>query len=82
MVYKLVSGIIDLNVASVCTNSTLSTKGHRYKLNQEHVHYNLTKYSFTYQVVSLWIILSDFVVSACSVSVFEKKLDFFLKTSR
>ena len=44
MVNELVSGTIQLNVASVFTNSTLSTRGHIYKVNQEHVYYNLTKY--------------------------------------
>lgn len=53
--------------------------GHRYKLKQEHVHYNLTKYSFTNRVVLLWNNLSDFVVSACSVLFFEKRLDFLGK---
>jgi hypothetical protein len=79
MVYKLVSGIIDFDFASVFTLSALNTRGHRYKLNQEHVHYNLTKYSFTNRVVSIWNSLSEFVVSACSVMVFEKRLDYFWK---
>ena len=76
MVYKLVSGIIDLNFASVFTNST---RGHRYKfkLNQEHVHYNLTKYAFINRVVSLWNSSSYFVVSACLV--LEKKVRFCLE---
>ena len=41
----------------------------------------ITKYAFTNRVVSLWNKnnLSDFVVSACSVLVFEKRLDFFWK---
>jgi hypothetical protein len=34
MVCKLVSGIIDSNVASVFNNSTLRTRGYRYGLNQ------------------------------------------------
>ena len=67
MYRKPVTGIIDLNVASVFTHSTLRSRGHRYKLNEEHVHYNLTKYSFTNRVVSLWNSLPDFVVSARSV---------------
>jgi hypothetical protein len=79
MVYKIVSGFADRNVAPLFNHSTLSTRGHRYKFNQEHVHYNLTKYSFTNRVVSIWNSLSEFVVSACSVLVFEKRLDYFWK---
>jgi hypothetical protein len=63
----------------IFTNSTLRARGHRYKLNQEHVQYNLTKYAFTNRVVTLWNNSSDFFVSACSVLVFEKRLDFFLE---
>lgn len=77
MVYKILTGIFDCNVASNFSISNLYTRGNRYKLNQEHVHYNLTKYSFTNRVVSIWNSLPDFVVSACSVMVFEKRLDYF-----
>jgi len=53
------------------------TRGNRYKLTQKHVHYNLTKFSFSYRVVSIWNSLPDYVVSACSVKIFENHLDHF-----
>ena len=39
------------------------------------MHYNLTKFSFTNRVVPIWNSLPDYVISACSVGVFEKRLD-------
>ena len=48
----------------------------RYKLTQKHVHYNLSKFSFANRIVSIWNGLPDHVVSACSVRIFEKRLDF------
>jgi len=56
------------------------TRGNRYKLTQKHVHYNLTKFSFYNRVVPIWNSLPDYVVSACSVKVFESRLDNFGKT--
>jgi len=53
------------------------TRGKRYKLTQKHVHYNLTKCSFSNRVVPIWNSLPDYVVSACSVKVFESRLDNF-----
>ena len=78
-VFKIVTGIIDCTVACTITNSNSITRGNRYKLNQRHVHYNLTKYSFTNRVISIWNSLPDYVVAACSVVVFEKGLDLFWK---
>jgi len=41
------------------------------------VHYNLTKFSFSNRVVPIWNSLPDYVVSACSVEVFESRLNNF-----
>ena len=78
-VFKIVTGIIDRTVACTFINSHSVTRGNRFKLNQRHVHYNLTKFSFTNRVVSIWNSLPDYVVAASSVAHFEKQLDFFWK---
>ena len=44
------------------------------------INYNLTKFSFANRIVSIWYCLPDYVVSACSVGVFEKRLDFSAET--
>jgi len=53
------------------------TRGNRYKLAQKHVYYNLTKFSFANRVVSIWNSLPDYVLSACSVTIFYNRLDNF-----
>jgi ribonuclease P/MRP protein subunit RPP40 len=77
MVFKIVTGIMDRIVSCNFISSHSVTRGNRYKLSQKHVHYNLINYSFTNRVVSIWNSLPDYVVSACSVKVFEKRLDYF-----
>jgi len=78
MVFKIVTGIIiDSMVSCKFIGSHSATRGNRYKLTQKHVHYNLTKFSFSNRVVSIWNSLPDYVVSACSVIIFENRLDYF-----
>ena len=48
-------------------------------MNQEHVHCNVMKYSFTNWVVSVWNSLSELVVSACAIMVFVERSDYFWK---
>ena len=77
MVFKIVTGVIDCTVSCNFVNSHSVTRGNRYKIMQKHVHYNLTKFYFANRIVPIWNSLPDYVVSACSVAVFEKRLDFF-----
>jgi len=77
MVFKIVTGIIDSVASFKFISSHSVTRGNRYKLTQKHVHYNLSKFSFSNRVVPIWNSLPDYVVSACSVKVFESRLDNF-----
>jgi len=40
------------------------TKGNKFKLHKFTCHYNISKYSFCYQVVKIWNCLLNFVVDA------------------
>ena len=51
MLFKTVTGIIDSNVSCNFISSHSVTRGNIHKLAQKHVHYNLTKFSFTNRVV-------------------------------
>jgi len=51
------------------------TRGHRYKLVPQLCKYYLRKHFFVNRLVKLWNTLPDDVVSACSVSSFERRLD-------
>jgi len=77
MVFKIVTGVMDSMVSCKFIGSQSVTRGNRYKLTQKHVHYNLTKFSFSNRVVSIWNSLPDYVVSACSVKIFKIFLDNF-----
>ena len=79
MVFKIVTGIMESTVSCNFISSHSVTRGNRYKLTQKHVHYNLTKFSFANRIVSIWNGLPDHVVSACSVKIFFKRLDFFCR---
>jgi hypothetical protein len=80
LVFKILTGIIHPNVA--CTfNPVINsvTRGNSLKLFQNHVPYDLNKYFFSNRIISLWNSLPNYVVSACSVKVFEIRLDSFWK---
>ena len=76
--YKVTHGFYD-RASSVrvgrCENAR--TRGHQYRLFPKHVHYDLRKYFFSNRVINMWNSLPDFVVSACTISTFKKRLDFF-----
>jgi len=77
MVFKIVTGVMDSMVSRNFTGSHSVTTGNRYKLTQKHVYYNLTKFTFANRVVSIRNSLPDYVVTACSVNIFENCLDYF-----
>ena len=77
MVFKIVTSIMDSTVLCNFISSHSVTRENRYKLTQKHMHYNLIKFSFANRIVSIWNSLLEHVVFACSVRVFEKRLDFF-----
>jgi len=47
MVFKIVTGVMDSMVSYKFIGSHSVTRGNRYKPPQKHVHYNLTKFSFS-----------------------------------
>ena len=53
------------------------TRGNIYKIRQDHVKYDLHKFSFSNRVRTLWNNLPDTVVKAESVNSFKGRLDRF-----
>ena len=51
--------------------------GNTYKRRQDHVKYDLRKFSFSNRVRTLWNSLPDTVVTAKSVNSFKSRLDKF-----
>ena len=54
---------------------TMATRGNIYKIRQDHVKYDLHKFSFSNRVTIVWNSLPDTVVKAESVSTFKNRLD-------
>jgi len=53
------------------------TRGNTYKIRQDHVRYDLRKFSSSNRVRTLWNSLPDIVVKAESVNSFKGRLDKF-----
>jgi len=51
------------------------TRDNNLKIYQDHVHYNLTKYSFSYRVIHVWNSLPNEVMEANSTNSFKNRLD-------
>ena len=50
------------------------TRGNKFKIFQEHVHYNLRKYYFSNRVIQIWNSLPDSVVESNSINSFKNNL--------
>ena len=78
MVFKLLSGIYDSNIACQFEKPTnFITRGHNLRLIKKHVHYDLRKYYFSNRIISHWNSLPESVTNSGSVGIFERKLDYF-----
>ena len=73
MVYKLLSGKYDSNIAChLVKPNNYVTRGFK-----RHVHYDLRKYYLGNRIISNWNSLPDYVINANSMGLFEKILDRF-----
>jgi hypothetical protein len=72
LVYKLISGIYDSNIACKLNKPTnYVTRGHHFRLSKLHIRYDLRKYFFGNRIVSIWNSLPDYVVDSNSILIFE-----------
>ena len=55
--------------------SGTQTRGNNLKIYQDHVQYNLRKYSFSYRVIHVWNSLPNEVIEANSTNSFKNRLD-------
>ena len=78
MVYKLLSGIYDSNIACrLVKPNNFVTRGHHLRLIKKYVPYDLHKYYFGNRIISIWNSLPDNVFNANSFGVFENNFDRF-----
>jgi hypothetical protein len=80
MVFKLLAGIYDSNIAcQLVKPNNFVTRGNNLQLYKRHVHYDLCTYFFGNRITSCWNSLPDYVITANKFGVFEKRLDQFWK---
>ena len=75
--YKILTGKYDPEVSNFVklNNSKQATRGHKYKIEKEHVKLNIRKQSFVQRSVDLWNSLPPQIVKAETVLGFEIKLE-------
>jgi len=74
MVFKLLAGIYDSNIAChLVKPNNFVTRGHHLWL----YHNDLRKYFFENRIVFNWNSLPDYVITSNSVGIFENTLDKF-----
>ena len=76
--YKIITNKYDEDsVVNLNINENSNTRGNRYKLTQNSIHYNLRQNFFTNRIVSVWNCLPDEVVTAKNTNTFKNLLDKF-----
>ena len=76
--YKIITNKLDSDITlKFNIIPTVITRGNIYKIRQDHVRYDLRKFSFSDRVRTLWNSLPDSVVKAESVNRFSGRLDRF-----
>ena len=76
MCYKIVNNLIDLQCESFFKFSSISTRGHSFKIVKPPlVKNNLALNLLQYRVVEYWNWLPDYVVTSSSLNVFKSNLD-------
>ena len=75
MCYKIVRGMVDVNLSDFFTLSGSSiTRGHCYKICFHHCRVNARLNFFSNRVIAVWNSLSETVVTAPTIDIFKSLL--------
>jgi len=81
MVYALLSGIYDSNIACQLVKPiNFVTRDHHLRLFKRHSNYDLRKHYFGNRIISHWNSLSAYVINSNCMGVFENRLYLFWKS--
>lgn len=71
--FKILNGLVSTEISKIFTinNSSIITRGHKFKLTVRHSHCNLRHNFFAIRVVPIWNELPAHVVEAGSVYMFK-----------
>ena len=74
--FKIFTGKYDPQVSKfIKLNNNSITRGHPYKIEKQRIRLDVRRFSFVHRCVDKWNSLPEEVVSAPSVSAFERRLD-------
>ena len=74
--FKIVHNLVDVTFSDLFhVHNNSITRGHSYKLMQQHCRINARAHFFVNRVTPVWNSLPDFVVSADGLNVFKKRLN-------
>ena len=78
MVYKIVNGLININAIELIhiktSTSTISTRGHRFKLQTSQFKLDVAKNQFCNRVVCNWNTVPDSIVATDTIVHFKQAL--------
>jgi len=75
MCYKILHGLIEINLEDFFMFGNRITRGHDFKLVQQHARINSRNHFFAVRVVRVWNDLPCLVANASSLSIFKKRLE-------
>ena len=72
--YKMVNGLVDVDVNDFFSFNTNNTRGHAFKVNVMFSRLNCRKYFFINRTISLWNSLPGNIAESESLSIFKNEL--------
>ena len=75
--YKMVNGLIDVDVSDFISFNANVTRGHAFKVNVMYSRLNLRKYFFINRTIPLWNSLPANIAEIGSLATFKNELETF-----
>ena len=73
--YKMIHGLVDLDVNDYVTFNQRTSRGHPYKVNIQYSRVNCRKYFYTNRVAPIWNSLTLSAACSLTLSAFKKEID-------
>ena len=74
LLFKIVRGLVDVDMLDLISFNSSSTRGHHLKLNVQYSRINCHKYYFIHRTIPIWNALPSAVITHDSISSFKKAL--------
>ena len=74
LMFKMVNGLVDVDISNFFAFNNNNTKGHRFKLSVQFSRLDCRKYSFANRTIPIWNNLPPNVVESLNVKLFKTRL--------